>query len=343
MEAEPTRVNNPPQRYSSEIVEWLDLPPKIELQVYEEESRTILSSNDSPDISFKYSVNPYRGCFHGCAYCYARPTHQYLDFGAGTDFERKIVAKIKAPELLRDAFLKPSWIGEPIVFSGVTDCYQPLEASYQLTRRCLEVCAEFQNPVSIITKGALIRRDIDVLTKLHTTAHVNIYMSIAFADDKMSKLIEPYAPRPSVRFRAMQALHAAGIPVAVGVAPMIPGLNDSQIPEILERAAECGAHSAFMTLLRLPAEVREVFTTRLHEAFPTRAEKVLSQLRDMKGGELNRSEFGSRMHGEGPRWEAIEWLFDTSCAKLGLNQRGRLKNPNNISTFRRPEKQLNLF
>lgn len=334
-------VSNPPNPYHKTIVEWLDCPPNAQLQVYEEEVKSILSTNDSPDIGFEYSINPYRGCFHGCAYCYARPTHQYIDFGAGSDFERKIVAKVNAAEKLREAFMKKSWQGEEIVFSGVTDCYQPLEARYELTRRCLEVCAEFRNPVAIITKGALIRRDIDVLKRLNEHASLKVMMSIAFSDDKMSKEIEPNAPRPSVRFRAMEELAAAGISVGVGCAPVICGLNDSQIPAILEEAKNCGATTAFMTLLRLPAEVKDVFLERLQQTYPDRFNKVVNQLKEMKGGKLNRTEFGKRMRGEGPQWEAIRFLFKNSCEKLGLNKKG--EGQERVSTFRRPERQLKLF
>jgi DNA repair photolyase len=204
----PVLNNNPPNPFHHSQVEWIDAPEET-LQVYEEQARSILSENDSPDISFRYSLNPYRGCFHACAYCYARPSHHYLDFGAGTDFERKIVAKVNAPALLRETFMRPRWQGEPIVFSGNTDCYQPLELSYALTRGCLEVCREFKNPVFIITKGAIIRRDIDLLKELHRCASVHVTMSIAFSDDELSRLIEPGAPRPSVRFRALEELAAA--------------------------------------------------------------------------------------------------------------------------------------
>ena len=189
------RLENPPNRYVQYSYEWLDVPPETHLEIFEERSRTVLSTNDSPDVGFGFSVNPYRGCFHACAYCFARPTHQYLDFGAGTDFERKIVVKINAPQLLEKEFWAPKWSGDTIVFSGVTDCYQPLECQYELTRRCLEVCARFSNPVSIITKGALVTRDIDVLLRIQERSSVRVFISIPFADDELSKKIEPGAPR----------------------------------------------------------------------------------------------------------------------------------------------------
>lgn len=339
------RVSNPPNPYVSYQIEWVDSPPETNLVVYEEQAKSIVTQNDSPDIPFRYSLNPYRGCFHGCAYCYARPTHQYLDFGAGTDFERKLVVKANAADLLRTTFTGRKWQGDPLIFSGITDCYQPLEASFGLTRRCLEVCAEFRNPVAIVTKGALVRRDIDVLRTLHEEASVFVYFSIAFRDDQMSKAMEPYAPRPRVRFEAMKALHEAGIPVGIALAPVIPGLNDAQIPAVLERGRECGAEAAFMTLLRLPGPVKDVFRERLSLAFPDRAKKVIAQLQETRGGRLNNAAFGARMTGSGERWEAIRWLFDSHCRKLGLNERTRVREvrPN---TFRRPEnveRQLGLF
>ncbi|MBN8548739.1 MAG: PA0069 family radical SAM protein [Deltaproteobacteria bacterium] len=339
----PAQVSNPPNPWSASTIEWLDEPPPFKLHVYEETAKSIVARNQSPDIGFGFSVNPYRGCFHGCAYCYARPTHQYLDLGAGTDFERKIVVKTNAAELLKREFEKRSWQGDEIVFSGVTDCYQPLEASYEITRACLKVCLEYKNPVAIITKGALIRRDLDILSALNRVAKVTVITSLAFSDDKVSRRIEPYAPRPSIRLRAMKELCDAGIPVGVGVAPVIPGLNDSQIPEILERAYDAGARFSFLTLLRLPLEVKPVFIERLEREFPDRAKKVLSQVAAMKGGVLNRSEFGTRMHGDGPQWQAIEWLYEQTCRRLGMNIREESSPQRRESTFERPISQLSLF
>lgn len=329
-----TPVSNPPNPFISREVEWLDVVPSAPLRVFEERAASILSKNDSPDISFTYSINPYRGCFHGCAYCYARPSHHYLDLGAGTDFERTLIVKPNAPELLRKAFMKPSWQGDPILFSGNTDCYQPLEASYQLTKACLEICLEFRNPVYIITKGALVRRDRELLAALAREASAHVTISIAFADDDIAKLIEPGAPRPSTRLRAMRELADAGVPVSVAVAPVIGGLNDTQIPTILERARESGAEGAFMTLLRLPGVVQEIFSERVMRDLPSRARKILNAQRGMRSGELNDSRFGHRMSGKGPRWEAIEWLFQSSCERLGLNARshgGREAAPMNSS------------
>ncbi|MCA8949009.1 MAG: radical SAM protein, partial [Planctomycetes bacterium] len=252
-------VANPPNPWQSAQVDWLGPPPPVALEVYEERAKSILAENQSPDIPFRWSLNPYRGCFHGCAYCYARPTHQYLDFGAGTDFERRIVVKTNAAELLRARLMKPSWRGENIVFSGVTDCYQPLEASYGITRRCLETCLEFRQPVGIITKGALVERDVDVLADLAKHGAATVYVSVPFADEGDARRIEPYAGSPARRLRALRRLSDAGVPTGVSVSPLIPGLNDHQIPAILAMARDAGARFAFHVLLRLPAEVEQVF------------------------------------------------------------------------------------
>lgn len=317
----PRPISNPPNPWLSQHTEWLDEPPPAELEIFEEEAKSVLAGNDSPDIGFRWSVNPYRGCYHACAYCYARPSHQYLGFGAGTDFDRKIVVKVNAPEVLAREFAKRSWKHELVVFSGNTDCYQPLEASYALTRRCLEVCREHANPIGMITKGALVRRDIDVLAKLARVATVHVSITIPFARDEVGRKLEPGASSPAKRFETLRALSDAGIPTGIGIAPMIPGLNESDIPELLERAKEAGAKHAFMTLLRLPAEVLPVFRERLSEALPERAKKIESAILDMRGGKMNDSTFGHRMSGSGPRWEAVERLFDIHCKRLGLAER----------------------
>ena len=330
----PRPVSNPPNPWESLHAEWLGEPPAAELQVFEEEARSIIAENESPDVGFQFSVNPYRGCFHACAYCYARPTHQYLGWGAGTDFDRKIVAKVNAPELLRRELQRPSWKGDTLVFSGVTDAYQPLEAVYGLTRRCLEVCRDFRNPVGVVTKGALVRRDVDLLVPLAREADAVVYVSVPFADEAAARAIEPNVAPPAQRLEAIAALSAAGVPTGVAVAPVIPGLNDSDIPKILARARGAGAERAFLTLLRLPAETRLVFEERLVEAFPDRAARVFSNLEQTRGGKRNDSRFGARMQGVGPRWEAIETLFAVECRRLGLN-RAETKTLHH-STFRRP-------
>jgi DNA repair photolyase len=336
------RVANPPNPWLSSHVEYLGEPPEQPLEVFEEDAKTIVATNDSPDVSFRWSVNCYRGCFHGCAYCFARPFHQYLGFGAGTDFERRIVVKRNAPELLRRHLTKDSWHGEQIVMSGVTDCYQPLEATYRLTRRCLEVCREYRQPVGIITKGALVERDVDVLADLAKHGAVTVFFSIPFADASDSRAIEPFVATPERRLRAMKTLSDAGVPTGVSVSPLIPGLNDHQVPEILERARAAGARHAFHVLLRLPAEVEDVFVARLRAAFPLRADKVLSLLRAMHGGKLYDSRWFERQQGHGERYKLMESLFDATRRRLGFD--ARCIGPTDTATpFRRPFRQQSLF
>jgi DNA repair photolyase len=484
-------ISNPPNPWDSTHVDYLGEPPEAALEVFEEESRSILAENESPDVGFRWSLNPYRGCFHACAYClreetpvlmsdglsrpiadirvgdevygtvragrqrllektyvlnhwrrtdlayrvhlqngielvasgdhkfltargwrhvavvqkelrkhsrlspesvllavganpdralkeeasyrvrsveplgavslydittgtgdfiangivshncYARTSHEYLGFGAGTDFDRKIVVKVNAPELLRQQLLKRSWQGETIVFSGNTDCYQPLEAVYGLTRRCLEVCAEFRNPIAIITKGALVRRDVELLASMARETSVFVSLSIPFSDDVMSRAIEPNASLPSQRIETLRLLSEAGVRTGVGVAPVIPGLNDSQISAVMERARTAGATSAFMTLVRLAGQTLPVFRERLELAFPDRAARIWSAIRQVRGGKLNESEFGARMHGVGPRWAAIRSLFDVECRRLGFNEERTGEEPE--KAFRRPAAQRDLF
>lgn len=336
------RTDNPQNPFEAHSIEWVEEPPYALLEVREERSKSIVSGNDSPDIPFRWSVNPYRGCYHGCAYCYARPSHQYWGLGAGTDFERKIIVKVNAPELLRARFDEASWVGDPITFSGNTDCYQPLEAAWRLTRGCLELCAEYQNPVAIITKNALIARDVDVLRELATRARVRVYISIPFADDDKARAIEPGASPPSKRFAALEALSAAGIDTGVAIAPIIVGLNDPDIPELLARARAAGAKYAFKTAIRLPAEVLPVFESRLAQAYPGVAAKVMSAVVQIRRGKKNESAFGDRMRGYGPRWHVIEDLFELHAQRLGFDdsREGFFERP---TTFRRPHGQLALF
>lgn len=336
----PRPVDNPPNPWLGTHVEYLDAPPDARLEVFVDHARTILSHNDAPDVPYRWSLNPYRGCMHACAYCYARPSHQHLGFGAGTDFDRKIVVKPDAAALLREAFSKRSWVGEAVMFSGNTDCYQPLEASYRLTRACLEVCAEHRNPVGVITKSALVRRDIDVLAGLARVSAARVMFSIPFARDEDALRIEPWAARVSRRFEAMRALSDAGVSTGVSVSPVIPGLNDHDIPEVLERARAAGASAAFMIPLRLPAEVGEVFEARLREAFPSRAARVMSQLVDIRRGRLDERRVGLRMRGTGPRWEIVRQLFHAHARRLGLDGAGEVEAP---GRFRRPSAQGELF
>jgi len=304
------RIWNPPNPYLTQHRELLEEPPVAELEVWEDRSRSVLAKNDSPDLGFRWSVNPYRGCFHACAYCYARPYHEYLGLGAGTDFERKILVKPDAAELLEAAFRKPSWQGELVMFSGVTDCYQPLEAAWGLTRACLEVCERHANPVAIVTKSALIRRDAELLARLSARARVAVSISIPFLSEDVTRKMEPGAPSVARRFEAMRVLAAAGVRVGIGVAPIIPGLNDPDVPHLLARAKEHGATFAFRTLLRLPGSTRDVFLHRLAQEFPDRAGRVENRIRDVRGGELSDSRFGRRFQGTGRYWEAIDTLWD---------------------------------
>lgn len=334
-------VANPPNPFESQYREWLIQPERVRVEVFEDATRDILSRNESPDLSFRWSVNPYRGCFHACAYCYARPSHEYWGFGAGTDFESKIIAKPRAPELLRQAFLKPSWKGELIVFSGNTDCYQPLEATYGLTRACLEVCAEFHNPVGIITKSALIQRDLDVLVRLHREASLRVFFSVPFADDETARRIEPQTPSPTKRLEAMKALSDAGIATAVSIAPVIPGLNDEDIPEILMRARQAGAKEAAFVLLRLPGNVEEVFLERIRSAFPNRYQKIVHRIQEARGGQLTDGRFFTRHEGKGTYWEMVQQLFEIGCRKAGFPPDTEDRIPH---TFRRPGvEQMTLF
>ena len=338
----PLPIANPPNPWSSTEVEYLELAPNAPPQVFEERGKSIVSANDSPDIGFRFSVNPYRGCMHGCAYCYARPSHQYWGFGAGTDFDRKIIVKVNAPELLRETLEKKSWAGELILFSGNTDCYQPLEASYRLTRRCLETCLEFKNPCAIITKGALVRRDVDVLEALARDARVVVTISIPFATDEMARAIEPYASAPRARFETVKRLSESGIGVGVNVAPVIPGLNDQDIPEILERARAAGASRASIIPVRLPSEVLPVFVERLRAAYPDREKKVIGAITEIRGGKMNEAAFGSRMKGLGPRWAMIQQLFENQKRALGFDDVGEWP-AQEATTYARPTAQQKLF
>jgi DNA repair photolyase len=300
-------------------VEWLGPPPDAALEVHEERARSILSRNESPDVPFRWSLNPYRGCVHACAYCYARPTHQYLDWGAGTDFDRRIVVKTNAPELLATELARPSMAGETLCMSGNTDCYQGLEASYRLTQRCLEVARARGNPVTVITKAALVRRDAELLARLARGPGARVYVSLAFTDGRLARAIEPGASSPDHRLAAMRALREAGVPVGVAVSPVIPGLNDEQVAGVLEAAVAAGADRAFLTMLRLPREVRPVFEERLRAALPGRADRVLSAFGAVRSGGTDEARFGRRMVGTGPRWEIVERLYEVTCRRLGID------------------------
>jgi DNA repair photolyase len=348
------RDADPPNQFDSMFVEYEGEGPPVELRIYEDRSKSILSKNTSPDLGFSYSVNAYRGCFHGCAYCYARRTHEYLGFTAGVDFERRLLVKRDAASLLRKAFESPRWKGELVLFSGNTDAYQPLESRYGLTRACLEVCLEYRNPVHVITKSPLVERDVELLAALTEQAHCGVTVSIPFWDVEQARAIEPYVATPARRLAVVKKLSQAGIPVSVNVAPVIPGLNDDQIPRVLEAAAENGARSAAFILLRLPGAVAPVFEARLRQAFPDRAERVLARMRETHGGKLNDAQFFDRMRGHGNYAEAIERLFLVTSRRLGLatgmsspaDGRGRpAREPEASVKVRReaPGTQLKLF
>lgn len=316
--------------------------PEQGLELYEDQSRSIVSENESPDLGFRFSLNPYRGCAHGCAYCYARPSHERLGFGSGSDFERRIVVKPRAAELLRARFEQRSWKGELLVLSGNTDCYQPIEARLGLTRDCLAVCAEYRNPVHIITKSSLVVRDLDLLSELARVASVGVSVSIPFWDEKTARAIEPYAPSPKRRVRVIRELSQAGIPVVVHVAPLIPGLSDADLIPILEASRDAGAVAAISIDLRLPGNVAEVFEARLRSEVPLRAEKVLARTREMRGGKLNDPRFFSRMRGQGAYAHTLAGVFLATSRRLGF---GAFPEPR-TGTFRRPGppgSQLRLF
>lgn len=327
-------IQNPPNPWLTTEVEYLDEPPLARLEVYEDHTREILAHNDSPDVGFSWSVNPYRGCFHACCYCYARPSHEYLGLGAGTDFERKITVKPEAPRLLREAFDRPSWKGELVVFSGVTDCYQPLEASYRLTRGCLEVCAEYRNPAGVITKSPLIERDIDVLRKLAAETYLRVTVSIPLWNRDHARAIEPQVASPQRRMETVGKLAAAGIDVGVNVAPVIPGLSDADIPSILEAARAAGARRAGYVFLRLPGSVAQVFEQRIREAFPMRAGRILARVREARGGKLYDPRWGVRGRGTGEYADVVRALFESTVRRLGLN--AECIGADRGDTFRRP-------
>lgn len=305
-------------------------------------TRTILARNQSPDVGFSVSVNPYRGCEHGCIYCYARPTHEYLGFSAGLDFETKILVKHDAPALLRAALMSPRWTPQPIAMSGVTDPYQPVERRLRLTRGCLEVLVGFRNPVAIVTKNHLVTRDIDLLAELSSHDAAAVAVSVTSLRPELQRVLEPRTATPARRLDAIRRLAEAGVPVRVMVAPVIPGLTDDEIPAILEAAAAAGARAAGYIVLRLPHGVKQLFSDWLEAHFPDRHARVLNRVREMRGGELNDPRFGTRMRGVGVYAEHLRQLFETSRRRAGLNGDGlRLS----AAAFRRPTAggQLSLF
>ncbi|MCI4568013.1 PA0069 family radical SAM protein [Lysobacter sp. CFH 32150] len=327
----------------SAIVEGDDLAvPRLDTQVTEERARSVISRNDSPDIGFSHSVNPYRGCEHGCVYCFARPSHAYLDLSPGLDFETKLFAKTNAAEQLRLELAKPSYRCSPIALGINTDAYQPIERRYQVTRSLLEVLAECKHPVSFITKSGLIERDLDLLTTMARERLVTVYFSITTLDNKLAAKMEPRATAPHGKLRAMRALFDAGVPVGVMVAPVVPMITDRELEQILEAAHAHGARAAGYVLLRLPHELKEIWREWLQLHYPDRAAHVMSLIRQMRGGKDYDSTFGKRMRGEGPFAELIAQRFAKAHARLGF---GRLP-PLDASRFvapRKPSPQGELF
>jgi DNA repair photolyase len=283
-------------------------------------SRTIVAENSSPDVGFRFSMNPYRGCSHGCSYCYARQTHEYLSLNAGLDFETKVLVKEDAPALFRAFLSRDKWVPEPIIMSGVTDCYQPAERRLEVTRRCLEVLAEFRNPVGVITKNELVTRDIDILQELAAHDAAVVMLSITTLDPEVARRMEPRASHPRDRLKAIERLAAAGIPVGVMVAPVVPAITDHEMPKILEAAAAAGARTAGYVVMRLPGAVAGLFERWLEEHFPDRKEKVLNRVRDLRGGQLYDPRFGNRMRGEGLFADQIRVTFQTFKRRYGLDQ-----------------------
>jgi len=314
---------------------------KPKTKVLNDHTKKIISTNKSPDIPFDVSLNPYRGCEHGCAYCYARPTHEFLGMSAGLDFETKIVAKFDAPKLLRETLSEKKWQPQTLVMSGVTDPYQPIEKEHRITRRCIEILSDSRHPLVIITKNYGVTRDIDQLAQLAELGAVRVVLSITSLDSGLIGSLEPRTSRPKKRLQAVKELTEAGIPVHVNIAPIIPGLTDDEIVPILEAAKNAGAESVSHTILRLPYGVKDIFLKWLDDHHPKRKGKVINRLKSLKDGKLNRSEFGTRFRGEGAYARQIEQLMEIHKKRLGLN---RERKPLNCSEFRRPKTdQLSLF
>jgi DNA repair photolyase len=313
------QVNNPPNPYLKYSAEYLGEPPAAKLEIYEEmTTKKIITKAFSTDFGHRYTVNCYRGCIHACTYCFARQYHEYLGYGAGTDFETKIVVKPNAPMLLRAELKKTRENIRHLDFSFATDPYLPLEASYELTRKCLEVCADFQIPVAIITKSPLVVRDLDILTRLKS---LTVFFSIPFPTKEKSKPFELYTPIPEVRFRAMKTLTDAGIKVGIGIAPIILGYNDSDIPALLEKACAAGATKAFINLIHFDTDsIEQYFTEKLHEKLPTHADKILNQQKRERGGNLRHRTYRERNQGKTEKWEIAVKLFDLHFRRLGFER-----------------------
>ncbi len=309
------------------------VPSPVPTQVIEDRAGRILSSNDSPDIGFELSINPYRGCEHGCIYCYARPTHSYLNLSPGLDFETRILAKVNAAERLRKAFASRSYRPQALNIGSVTDAYQPAERQLGITRSVIEVLCEHRHAFSIITKSALVERDLDLIAPMAHDNRAAVYVSITTLDPQLARILEPRAAAPHRRLQTLRTLAQAGVPVGVSVSPIIPFVNEPELERVLQAAAEAGARSAFSIVLRLPWEVSPLFQQWLQEHFPERAERVMARIREMRGGKNNDSSFGSRMTGTGIWAQLLRQRFHKACARLGLN---RERQPLDLTGFRVP-------
>lgn len=313
----------------------------IATEVTDERARSIISHNRSPDVPFESSINPYRGCEHGCIYCFARPSHAYWDLSPGLDFETRLIAKPNAAALLRETLCKPRYRCRPIALGVNTDAYQPLERERRITRGLLEVLLEARHPVSIITKSALILRDLDLLAALSAHQLCSVRISLTTLDNDLKAKMEPRAAGPAARLRCIRELTGAGIPTGILLAPVIPFINDTEIERILEKASQSGALRADWVLLRLPREVVPLFTEWLETHFPQRADRVLNRMKDLRGGQLYQSDFGRRMVGSGPYAELIRQRFRSRCLKLGLNRSP--EPPLRTDLFRAPAAQMPLL
>lgn len=312
-------------------------------QYLPDESQSIVAQNDSPDVGFRWSINPYRGCAHGCSYCYARPTHEYLGLSAGLDFETKIFVKHRAAELFRAWLARPGWRPETIAMSGVTDCYQPAERSMRVTRGCVAVAAECRQPLGITTKNALVTRDLDLLVELAAHRAVRVSISLTTLDAELARVMEPRTSSPAARLRAIRALSAAGVPTCLMCAPVIPGLTDSHMPDVLAAAREAGASCAYYELMRLPSTVQNVFFDWLRRSLPDRYDRVESLVRSTRGGRLNQSEFGLRGRGTGPVADVVADAFNVWRAKLGYDLDPPALNTDAFRPPRPASGQLSLF
>jgi len=322
---------NPPNRFEELKVEkapddlaqyFEDRDPEhnVLTKFYIDHTKSILAKNESPDLGFTYSLNPYRGCEHGCIYCYARPTHEYLGFSAGLDFETKIMVKPDAAVLLEKQFRSEAWQPQVVLLSGNTDCYQPIERKLGITRKCLQIFLKYRNPVSVITKNALIERDVDILRELALLDLVFVIITITTLDPVLARRMEPRTTTPAERLDAIERLAANNIPTGVNIGPVIPGLTDVEIPTIVSCAAERGARYASFTLVRLPMAVKDLFVEWLERTLPDRAPRILNRIRSVREGQLTCSEFGKRLKGEGKIADVIDQLFQSSCRQFRLNQ-----------------------